>query len=285
MKRNERRLACAMVLLWSSAIAIAQEKAPDAKDNSPHDPLAQAAAHMDRCEVRLADDSDRIIPRSEKPLLIYGDSARRNSNGTLWSFGAEGRPLAMLELYQGNQEKPPWVHAVTLTGSERVQLKTPASGMWRPMTTQIEPAVVPEAPAPLEREPQRLRQMKEIARRFTAHEFWDPDNSRFELRLLVQPVLRYRDENRGILDGAAFVLAHGTNPEVILLIEAHGAQPPQWRYSLARLGSAEMHVELDGREVWMRGRTPGVVGVPTDPYWLFVSPVEFAAESPQEPPK
>jgi hypothetical protein len=127
--------------------------------------------------------------------------------------------------------------------------------------------------------------MKEIARRFTAHEFWDPDNSRFELRLLVQPVHRYRDERLGILDGAAFVLAHGTNPEAILLVEAHRAQPTQWRYSLARLGSAELHAELDGREVWKRERTPGVVGSPTDPYWLFVSPAEFRAEPPLQPAK
>jgi hypothetical protein len=239
---------------------------------------------MERCEVRLAGDPDQVVPRSERPLLIYGDSARQNTNGTLWAFGSEGRPLAFLELYQGVQENAPWIHAVTLTGAERVVLKTPAAGMWRPATIQIEPAPVPEAPVPLAREPQRLRQMKEIARRFTAHEFWDPDNSRFELRLLVQPVHRYRDDRLKILDGAAFVLAHGTNPEVILLIESHGERPveAQWRYSLARVGSAELHVEIDGREVWQRGRTPGIVGQPSDPYWLFVSPVEFDLNQPQE---
>ena len=77
-----------------------------------------------------------------------------------------------------------------------------------------------------------------------------------------------------MLDGAAFVLAHGTNPEVIQLIEARGGsgRATEWRYSLARMGSAEFHVELDGAEVWSRPRTPGVVGFPTDPYWLFVTP-------------
>jgi hypothetical protein len=265
-----RALLLGLVLVTlPSWVAAQSNSTPTAAD----DRLAQAAAHMDRIEMRLAGDLDRIVSRIEKPLLVFGDAARRNENGTLWAFGAEGRPLAFLELYQAVEENAPWVHAVSLTGTDLVISQTPISGTWRPAITQIEPAAIPEVAPPLAREPQRLRQMKEIARRFTAHEFWDPDNSRFELRLLVQPVHRYRDERRGVLDGAAFVLAHGTNPEVVLLIEAHGARPDQaqWRYSLARMGSAEFHVELDGREVWKRDRTPGIVGAPTDPYWLFVS--------------
>jgi hypothetical protein len=31
-------------------------------------------------------------------------------------------------------------------------------------------------------------------------------------------------------------------------------------------------VELDGKEVWKVARTVNVVGKPTDPYWLFLSP-------------
>jgi hypothetical protein len=115
--------------------------------------------------------------------------------------------------------------------------------------------------------------MKEISRRFEAHEYWDPNNSRFELRLLVQPIHRFRDESAKRVDGAVFVLAHGTNPEVLLQIEAHtDQQASRWKYSLVRLGSAELHVLLDGKEVWVEQRTPGVVGQPTDPYWLLVTP-------------
>jgi hypothetical protein len=278
---------CVLSKRWILLVCVVGLFTPDAAaqdgaNQENDDRLKQAAAHMDRCQMRLAEEPNRVVSRSSQPLLTYGDSARQNKNGTLWAFGVEGRPLAFLELYQGNQKTPLWVHAVTLTGERRVTLATPASGEWRPGSTQIEPTPVPVAPAPEDRPAARLRQMKEIARRFTAHEFWDPDNSRFELRLLVQPVHRYKEEAASILDGAAFVLAHGTNPEVILLIEAHGAQPDQsqWRYSLARLGSAELHVELDGREVWKRERTLGVVGQPGDPYWLFFSQVASEGATP-----
>jgi hypothetical protein len=60
------------------------------------------------------------------------------------------------------------------------------------------------------------------------------------------------------------------------LIEALGEKLPgaRWHFSAARLGSAELHLQLDGKEVWERKRTPGVVGRPTDPYWLFLTAIK-----------
>jgi hypothetical protein len=92
--------------------------------------------------------------------------------------------------------------------------------------------------------------------------------------MLAQPIHRYRDPLAGLLDGAMFIFAHGTNPEIVLLIEAAGqdAAAAAWQYGVARLGSAELHVSLDSREVWTQERTPGVIGLPTDSYWLFFKP-------------
>jgi hypothetical protein len=157
-----------------------------------------------------------------------------------------------------------------MTSPELIELTAPKNQRWTPKKSHFALKEVPGAPNVGDQPVVRLRQMKEISRRFEAHEFWDPDNSRFELRLLVQPVLRYRDDAAKVTDGTVFVMAHGTNPEILIQIEADAAtQPPRWKYSLARLGSAEMHVLIDGREVWTEPRTPGVFGQPVDPYWLF----------------
>jgi len=234
--------------------------------------LEAAATHMQRFELRMRQGDD-VVELIDRPLLTYGDSARSNENGTLWAWGNTGRPLALVELYQptGNAN---WVHALSLTSTSKVSLKTPAATRWTPDEIQIQPQKIPEAEPPAAREAQRLRQLKDLARRFTAHEFWDPDNSRFELRLLVQPVHRYSDPKSGLQDGAVFVVAHGTNPEVLLLIEALGksSEEARWHCSFARLGSAEIHVELDDKEVWKVDRAANIVGKPTDPYWLFLSP-------------
>ncbi len=275
-------LAFIVVAVSPTALA-AQDAAAPTPDKDRAASLAQAEAHVGALEVRLAGGGDQVA-RIDKPLLVFGDSTRNNGDGTLWAWGQKGRPLVVIETYRNTTEGGPRASALTLTSTDKVVLTTPLiSQEWRPATMQIVPTALPDAEAPDEREAVRLRQLKAQARRLTAHEFWDPDNSRFELRLLVQPVHRYRDEQAKLWDGAIFVLAHDTNPEVLVLIEALGEtrDKARWHYSLARLGSAELHVELDGREVWKQDRAPGIVGRPTDPYWLFLTRVD----SPLEPKK
>lgn len=234
--------------------------------------LKEAAEHMQLLEM-ISSSGDKTVPLLESPLLIFGDAARSNENGTLWAWGASGRPLAMVELYEPASGDS-WVHAATLTSTEKITLKTTSAAKWQPESIQLRPQPIPEAAVPAAKEAQRLRQVKDLARRFDAHEFWDPDNSRFELRLLVQPVLRYSDTKASIHDGAIFVMAHGTNPEALVFIEAIGKtlEEARWHCGFARLGSAEIHVELDGKEVWKADRAAGIVGAAIDPYWLFSSP-------------
>ena len=254
----------------------AQDVSDAPRDKEREARLKRAEALVGALEMRLASGGNEVA-RIDKPLLVYGDSARNNADGTLWAWGREGRPLAVLETYRNTSQGGPRASAITLTSTEKVVLKTRLFAQeWQPAQTQIAPRPLPDADAPADREAVRLRQLKELARRFTAHEFWDPDNSRFELRLLVQPVHRYREEKGKLWDGAIFVLAHDTNPEVLVLIEALGEtlDKSRWHYSLARLGSAELHVEIDGAEVWKQDRTPGVVGRPTDPFWLFLTRAE-----------
>jgi len=234
--------------------------------------LKEATEHMQLLEM-ISASGDKGVPLLERPLLTFGDSARSNENGTLWAWGESGRPVAMVELYQPAAGDS-WVHALTLTSTEKISLKTTGATKWQPGAIQFRPQVIPDAMSPAAKEGQRLRQIKDLARRFAAHEFWDPDNSRFELRLLVQPVLRYSDAKASIQDGAIFVMAHGTNPEALVLIEAIGKslEESHWHCAFARLGSAEIHVELDGKDMCKVDRAEGIVGAPVDPYWLFSSP-------------
>ncbi|MBC7817402.1 MAG: hypothetical protein IAG10_10975, partial [Planctomycetaceae bacterium] len=233
----------------------------------------EAREHMSEFTVQsAAKGRDGLIEILPNPLLTFGDAARSAEAGTLWAWGKSGRPVAFLELYRNFGNDQPWVHALTLTSPELIQLTGPNNQRWTPKKSHFVLKDVPNSPEVSAQPAIRLRQMKEISRRFEAHQFWDPDNSRFEMRLLVQPVHRYHDEASKLIDGAVFVMAHGTNPEVLVQIEAHVAEKTStWKYSVVRLGSAEMHVLLDGKEVWTEPRTPGIVGQPVDPYWLFLT--------------
>jgi hypothetical protein len=82
-----------------------------------------------------------------------------------------------------------------------------------------------------------------------------------------------------LLDGALFVFSNGTNPEMLLILEA--VQPdgdPVWRYALAPVSTAALEASLDGRAVWTaeRSATPRA----QRPYTYFAVPI--AQATPEE---
>ena len=92
--------------------------------------------------------------------------------------------------------------------------------------------------------------MRTLADRFTANDEFE-GKSRWELRLLSKPLLRYADEKANLLDGAMFAWAHGTDPEVFLLLEARKVKDEYiWHYALAPMTGYALKVQLDGKEVW-----------------------------------
>jgi hypothetical protein len=113
--------------------------------------------------------------------------------------------------------------------------------------------------------------MKLLAQKFTGHQFWDPNNSRYELRRLERPLHSYRDEAGGILEGGLFTLANGTNPEILFFVEArvdpHDKTKTTWQFAVGRLAHAELHMEYDGKEIFNAPRGNEVSG-PNKPYWL-----------------
>jgi hypothetical protein len=95
--------------------------------------------------------------------------------------------------------------------------------------------------------------MRDLRKRFAAHER-ETSEGRIELRPLTSPLYRYEDAANAVVDGAIFSFANGTNPEVLLLLEAHKTKDAQvWRYSLVQMTGAAVAVQLDGKQVWQRG--------------------------------
>jgi hypothetical protein len=253
----------------------------DALGQSPSDSAAGASdkqtsatgEYVKSLEV-LPLGGDQRIAVIDRPLFSYSDAARIIAEGGIWAWGNEGRPVAMAKAWKNRNGS--LTCAFSLTSDERLVARGPQFSTWKPEGIQVAPATLSGAAAPDPQNAGRLRQLKEQARRFTAHEFWNPDNSRFELRLLNQPVHRYQDEKRQIIDGAVFLLAYDNNPQILLLLEILGPaeKEARWQYALARASSAELHVALDGKEIWAKDRTPGIVGRPDEYYWHMVTAPE-----------
>lgn len=121
---------------------------------------------------------------------------------------------------------------------------------WNPEKAGLDFQPLPDASPPAETSARRLRQIKELSRRFDAYGVYE--NGRSELRCLPTPICRYADESAGVRDGAMFFLAGGTNPEALLAIELSAEKPdePVWKFALNRVSASELHARLDGKEIW-----------------------------------
>lgn len=224
------------------------------------------------------------IERLDEPVYRFDDPARKFSDGTVWLYGKSGRPAALVtfSLERARDGHLQWVEELTAISPGKFEAGLPTTvGPRTWATDRVETPAKPltPAPAPADDAVRRLRQMKEIARRFRAYEFWSGQGTdehaqgeRYELRLLPQPIHRYSDPASGIVDGAIFLFSYGTNPEIALVVEARrdGKGAPSWSYSLGRIAAARLLVRLDDREVADWERTKG--DFLTMPYDALVFP-------------
>jgi hypothetical protein len=76
---------------------------------------------------------------------------------------------------------------------------------------------------------------------------------RWDLRLLPQPLYRYEKPEGDVVDGTlfAFVTSAGTDPEVVLALEARKAgESLAWHYRAIRFSDSNLYVQHSGKEVW-----------------------------------
>ena len=255
--------ACGGLLLGLVAFVSLPGQQPD----SPQPDSPQQSTEQDqraRQEMRALTDvltmtrvspQPRRVERVADPVFRFHSRTRDYSIGTLWAWGTSGRPAAIFKLFEYNGT---WWHQFSATSADPVVVERFGETIWQPQSSRFAIKQLPDAPPPSDKAALRFRQMKTLARRFAAHQFWrtsTENNVRFDLRALPQPIHRYADEQAGIVEGAAFLFAHEIEPELILLIEAvKSGNAPSWQYGVAPLGSAEFHVELDGEQVFSRDR-------------------------------
>jgi hypothetical protein len=213
------------------------------------------------------DGAEHEVDRVAEPVFSYVERAREGQHvGTLWVWGTQGRPVA---LFAQNRD----LSDPSVGGFELVALRDGVSAVmhdgwkWSPESSALSMKPFSIAPAAAQTEATRLVQLKGLARRFDVSEKLGEEQS--PLRLLPTPVYRYQDLEAGLLDGALFVLGHGTNPEAVLVIEC-GTQNGEtaWSYGFVPLAAAAVTARLSDQVVWEKEPTPGPKR--QDPYstWL-----------------
>lgn len=216
-----------------------------------------------------------VIPLLMRPLLRFQDRERAALDGTLWAYGEQGRPAAAIAIFPvpAADGQLTWYSDVVSLAAGPLSVTGvdgAAAANWSPASSGEELRTFPDAPPPAKNAKQRLAELHALAGRLAARQNTPAGEMPYDLSLWPKLLHRYSDEQAEILDGGLFAFVHDTNPEVLVLIEAHGkAEAAQWKFALHRHTAAPLHVELDGKEIWGSQAPADFLSGGPNPYWVL----------------
>jgi hypothetical protein len=249
---------------WLNLVALALAWIGQAESSAQSD-AELAKAWLKVCTARAkdyrihpagkAEEEFQLLP---KPVFYHNQPVRGDDIGVVyvWVQG-DGRPAVVGAIFgfstsikDGSRTVYHEMHSLA---------DAPLTATWQGQATSIEAHFewkpIPDAPAPGESAPQRLRQMRLLSRRFAGHSI-DGRGRRWELRLIPRPLYDYETKgNRLVLGGALFAFCQGTDTEIVLAIEARQTAGGQrWHYGCADFSDYGLYMRFDDAEVW---KSPG----------------------------
>jgi hypothetical protein len=258
----------------SLLLVLLAEPSGDPPDNglpsSSERRLLFAKQAADRYRFRLTEPASSKVILQTQPLLRWDNKVVREDDGMLflWTVGNKGKPVAAAQFFLVDAN---WHHEFQSMMAASFEARD-SRGDWSWGPTQMgvrwqsaDDAAVSDSAV------SRLRHMKSLAGRFTAAVDQNPGfDGPEQLRLLTTPLYRYASADDGIVDGAMFAFVQGTNPEILILVEATRDAPAHeaWRYAFARMSCFYLRVYRDGKIVWSVEREPVPTPDQTSPYYL-----------------
>lgn len=229
-----RLLAC-FFTLWIAAVAQAQTDNEPTADKPTVDEMksmfADAAAEFTAIDI----ETQEQFKFMSQSVLNWSNPERKTLAGGLFFWTSQSRPVVALCVYPDEDAYEFEFQSLT---DRPLQLQRDNQTTWQP----AEPGIVWKPLdttkwAPHKSPLVRRRQMRQIANAFEA-KLAPPGRTEKALRLQAAPLHRYLPESLpdDCLDGAVFCFVQGTDPEVLLMIEAIQDQSKvtSFRYALAR---------------------------------------------------
>ena len=244
MIRTVKTVAWICAVAWTSVCA-----AQEAKPSDEAKALSERRINLMRQRVETLSDAgakEEEFAYIEKPLLRYNDTARGIADATVWGLGRKGRPRAVLvvEIYGGDA-----VQFELSAVAEPPRFVRAGFGA-TPRAAAFTWLKVPDEAPPHANESIRRRQIKQTAQKFSASEEWRGQT--YQLRMMPQPILQYEDKEQGVIEGAVFVWAHGTNVEILMYLEGRQGEDgaKHWAAGFGQLSGADLDVDYNGQDFW-----------------------------------
>jgi hypothetical protein len=249
IRREQNRRA--LPLLAALALGVGSGTGGGAEDSDSAPDVAteqRLAAELSRRElsrltVRAAGAGGALLEATPESLLKWSNPDVGRVYGDVYVWTDQGRPAAVASIYRWYSPYQSLTIEFCSLSTGGIIAEREREIVWQPPRPGIEWCVLTGVDAPAASRPARLTQMKRIADRFAAR-LTDSRTDRAAadkvLRLLSRPVFRHGEG--AAVDGALFAFVVGTDPELLLMVEADG---PGWRYALSRINRDRLLVTLD----------------------------------------
>ena len=239
--------AWAMVLL-------AQAQTEPATDIASRDEMRFLKEKVTELKLYQPANLEKPLVLTDKPVLgPYNNWTGPSRFGATFLWLTGERPVAAVSISIRRSPTNAAVCECTSFWPTLLECQREGNVIWTPQRGGLLGQRFSESPPPAGNKTQRLTQMRDLARRFSATFYRSEPEEATHLRVLPTPIHRFAAEKEGIVDGGLFAIANATDPDALLLIEAVHDKPdalPYWRYSLGRMSSARTVVRLDDREIW-----------------------------------
>jgi len=261
----------ALLLIVACGLALNQ-KEPGTAPPSETKPKPAPAESAKALEDFKADAGEYVMRLESRPkeklklhdesLFHWGNPARNGEDGAVFVWLLDGRPEVIGSVftyrYKDNIRRKHEYHSLAagpLTAEYR------GERVWAPKAAGITFQPVPDAPEPGATSRARLTQMKLLARDFSAR-MEDRSGQKSDLRLISQPLIRYEPQSKDVIDGALFSFSLGTDPEVILVLEARaGKGGPVWQFAFARFHFITLTASYKNKDVWRAEPLPDIMSL------------------------
>jgi hypothetical protein len=268
-------------LLLTFLVAVSS-RGQDAQQPTTSDSPSLAARRLDYMKNSVKDYVFLLAPDFKSPLTVESEPLLRFTNPVsglqdggffIWKDGV-GRPMVGAQVFLTAENL--WIHEFQSLSPLPFRVTSAGKEIWQPKRAGVEMKPFPDATAPANTAVKRLVQMRELASRFTASDEFEGRPRSDELRLLTKPLVRFGKEGSDVIDGTLFVHAHGTDPELMIVLEARREDDGhRWYYGLAPMTGYALKASLDDKPVWEVGWRRGPFD-PQEPFYILVHSRETA---------
>jgi hypothetical protein len=235
--------------------------APKAADTIPNPENIEAAyklglAAAAEYEIRVGGEKKKPLELLRESKLKWSDPAHSDVQGNLFLWTRDGRPQVVGCIYKWFAPVAQMEHEFHSFAEEPLSATFHGKPVWKTGEAGVKFVDVPDASAPAANEAQRVLQLRQLAKEFSATAKYRKDTNDTELRLLPQPIHRYAVPQEGVLNGGLFAFVRGTDPELLLLIEARGkdVSTARWQFAATRMTAmAELKLGYQKKQVWQVG--------------------------------